>query len=122
MLEVHWEFVEGNRELVENSLEVCWEVHREFTDMLSGAHREFAGRMLGVRWEFIEGNQELVGGSPKGCREFAERRSDNEDWSCSSENIISHTKSVRKPTAGRSYIPVFQIQIEKMKEVKRPPL
>ncbi|RZS21431.1 hypothetical protein BHM03_00054068, partial [Ensete ventricosum] len=29
---------------------------------------------------------------------------------------------VGKPTTGRSYIPVFQIWMEKMKEVKRPPL
>ncbi|RWW12376.1 hypothetical protein GW17_00023958 [Ensete ventricosum] len=28
----------------------------------------------------------------------------------------------RPPLAGRSYIPKFQIRIEKMKEVKRPPL
>ncbi|RWW54571.1 hypothetical protein BHE74_00038858 [Ensete ventricosum] len=29
---------------------------------------------------------------------------------------------VGKPTAGILYIPVFQIRMEKMKEVKRPPL
>ncbi|RRT77536.1 hypothetical protein B296_00028011 [Ensete ventricosum] len=29
---------------------------------------------------------------------------------------------VGKPTAGRPYIPVFHIRMEKMKEVKRPPL
>ncbi|RWW76424.1 hypothetical protein BHE74_00015485 [Ensete ventricosum] len=28
----------------------------------------------------------------------------------------------RSELAGRSYIPVFQIRMEKMKEVKRPPL
>ncbi|RWV91965.1 hypothetical protein GW17_00045697 [Ensete ventricosum] len=65
MLEVRWEFVEGNREPVENSPEVYQEVHREFVDRLSGAHWEFAGRMLGVRWEFAEGNRELAGGSSK---------------------------------------------------------
>ncbi|RRT79230.1 hypothetical protein B296_00004767 [Ensete ventricosum] len=27
-----------------------------------------------------------------------------------------------RPSHGRSYIPVFQIRMEKMKEVKRPPL
>ncbi|RWW67153.1 hypothetical protein BHE74_00025418 [Ensete ventricosum] len=32
------------------------------------------------------------------------------------------TLLIRKPTVGRSYIPVFQIRMEKMKEVKRPPL
>ncbi|RZR96501.1 hypothetical protein BHM03_00025522 [Ensete ventricosum] len=79
MLEVRWEFVEGNQELVENSLEVCREVRREFADKLSGARREFIGRMLGVHWEFAKGNRELTGGSSKGCQEFAERRSDNED-------------------------------------------
>ncbi|RWW46634.1 hypothetical protein BHE74_00047419 [Ensete ventricosum] len=66
-------------ELVENSPEVCWEVHREFTDKLSGAHRVFIERMLKVRWEFIEGNQELVENSPEVCqevyREFADRLS-----------------------------------------------
>ncbi|RWV78335.1 hypothetical protein GW17_00060712 [Ensete ventricosum] len=31
-------------------------------------------------------------------------------------------KSKRDPKNGRSYIPVFQIRMEKMKEVKRPPL
>ncbi|RRT70975.1 hypothetical protein B296_00024020 [Ensete ventricosum] len=31
-------------------------------------------------------------------------------------------RPVGKPTAGRSYIPVFQIRMEKMKEVKHPPL
>ncbi|RWV86766.1 hypothetical protein GW17_00051298 [Ensete ventricosum] len=39
----------------------------------------------------------------------------------SHENLGSDT-TVGKPTAGRSYIPVFQIRMEKMKEVKRPPL
>ncbi|RRT54599.1 hypothetical protein B296_00035250 [Ensete ventricosum] len=59
-------------ELIENSLEVCREVRREFTDRLSGACRVFAGRMLEVRWEFAEGNRELAGGSSERCREFSE--------------------------------------------------
>ncbi|RWW51203.1 hypothetical protein BHE74_00042475 [Ensete ventricosum] len=80
MLEVHWEFAEENRELVENSPEVYQEVHREFADRLSGARQEFTGRMLGVGWEFVEENRELVGDSSKGCREFTERQSDNEDF------------------------------------------
>ncbi|RWW36990.1 hypothetical protein BHE74_00057949, partial [Ensete ventricosum] len=37
------------------------------------------------------------------------------------ENLGSDT-TVGKPTAGRSYIPVFQIWMEKIKEVKRHPL
>ncbi|RRT84340.1 hypothetical protein B296_00003617 [Ensete ventricosum] len=73
-----------HRELAESSPKVCWEVcrelagsspeecrkvHRKFTDRLSGARREFTGRMLEVHWEFTEGNQELAGGSSKRCRE-----------------------------------------------------
>ncbi|RRT79832.1 hypothetical protein B296_00002521 [Ensete ventricosum] len=49
MLEVRWEFTEGNRELIKNSPEVCREVCREFTAKLLRARREFDGRMLGVR-------------------------------------------------------------------------
>ncbi|RWW46280.1 hypothetical protein BHE74_00047796, partial [Ensete ventricosum] len=59
------------RELVESSLEECQEVHRDFADRLSGARREFTGRMLEVHWEFTEGNQKLAGGSSERCREFA---------------------------------------------------
>ncbi|RRT50252.1 hypothetical protein B296_00000175 [Ensete ventricosum] len=75
----HREFAEGQlrverccRELVENSLEVYWEVHPEFADRLSGDYQESAERMLEVRWEFTVGNRELIKGSLEGCREFAE--------------------------------------------------
>ncbi|RRT32669.1 hypothetical protein B296_00042930 [Ensete ventricosum] len=57
MLEICWEFVEGNRELVENSLEVC---------------RELTGSSPEEWWEFAEGNRELIGGSSKRCQEFTE--------------------------------------------------
>ncbi|RWW38179.1 hypothetical protein BHE74_00056605 [Ensete ventricosum] len=60
------------RELAENSLEVCREVRREFTDKLSGTRRVFVRRMLEVRWEFAEGNRELTEGSSERCREFTE--------------------------------------------------
>ncbi|RZS22302.1 hypothetical protein BHM03_00055059 [Ensete ventricosum] len=57
------------QELVENSPDVCREVHREFVDRLSGARRVFVGRMLKVRWEFAEGNRELIENSSEFCRE-----------------------------------------------------
>ncbi|RWW00916.1 hypothetical protein BHE74_00033813 [Ensete ventricosum] len=49
----HQEFAGGQSrferccwKLADNSPKVYWEVRREFADRLSGAHREFAGRML----------------------------------------------------------------------------
>ncbi|RWW03431.1 hypothetical protein GW17_00033410 [Ensete ventricosum] len=97
------------RELVKNSLEVCWEVRPEFTDSLSGACRVFIGRMLEFCWEFTEEIRSLsrthqkfarkfVGSSPTGCRELA-RSLPEECWEfvrSSSKEIESSPRVHRK--------------------------
>ncbi|RZR74779.1 hypothetical protein BHM03_00043065 [Ensete ventricosum] len=84
---MQWELAGGRprfeqccQELAKISLEVCHEVHREFTDRLSGARREFARRMLEVHWEFPK----EIGSSSGVHRKYAgsslKRQSDNEDY------------------------------------------
>ncbi|RWW35214.1 hypothetical protein BHE74_00059881 [Ensete ventricosum] len=67
MLEVRWEFTKGNRELVENSPEVCLEVRREFADRLLGARRsspENARSSLGVRRRKSGARRGFIGKMP----------------------------------------------------------
>ncbi|RWW37916.1 hypothetical protein BHE74_00056909, partial [Ensete ventricosum] len=81
----HREFVGGRprfgrccRELAKNSPEICWEVHQEFADRLSGARRELAGRMLGVRRKKSGAYRGFIGRISRVHWEFAKRSIDGQ--------------------------------------------